>query len=187
MSAQSINWVILPGLPGTGPDARQFSLPGGSTHREGLVLEFHPQPGESWVANFQRGSTITDGVWLHPDEHQLLVIAGGQGYLFDSASKSVVEYFGGWITIVIPASSQGTVLFGDGRGFWGFSNGHAWESRPISRSKVRNLRLSGPTLTGEAWAYHAIDRERWLAFELDIDTGRHCGGDPYAHVLPSRD
>jgi hypothetical protein len=60
------SFEILPGLPPYGPPAEAF--PGNyGKHREGFVVRFTPDEGESWAGNFQPGARGCDGVFAHPN------------------------------------------------------------------------------------------------------------------------
>src|SRR5262249_4803955 len=79
---------ILAGLPPYGAPALAFPSSGAGRHREGLVVRFNPGNVESWVGNFQRGATTYNAVLAHPDGRQVVVIAGGEGYVIDPESRS---------------------------------------------------------------------------------------------------
>jgi hypothetical protein len=48
-----------------------------------VVVRFNPASVEPWVGNFQRGLTPYDSVLAHPDGRQVVIVAGGQGYVID--------------------------------------------------------------------------------------------------------
>jgi hypothetical protein len=61
-----------------------FSLSGQGLHREGLVVSF-AAPSGTWVGNFQRGDASLDEVLAHPDGQHVVVVAGGNAYVWISA------------------------------------------------------------------------------------------------------
>lgn len=95
---RSVRWSfeILPGLPGTGPFPEQFTMSGG-THREGFVVRFTADGGETWVGNFQRGfgGWYLSAAFEHPAMARFVVISGGQAYVVDPSTRACVETFGG--------------------------------------------------------------------------------------------
>src|SRR4051794_19170072 len=88
---------VLPGLPAYGPSAEPFTATGQGAHREGFVVRFTSPDGGSWVGNFQRGLSRYDDLQAHPDGRNVLVVAGGQGYVVDPADRARRDYFGAQI------------------------------------------------------------------------------------------
>src|SRR5437899_214164 len=102
--AMSRKWTseVLPGLPAYGPMAEPFSATGRGKHREGLVLRFTSEAGESWVGNFQRSGNGIDYVVDHPNGSSIVVIAGGQAYTVDPESRQCLGCHGHSIEFVHP-------------------------------------------------------------------------------------
>jgi hypothetical protein len=165
---------VLPGLPPYGPWAEAFTATGLGRQREGFVVRFHPDQGESWVGNFQPGMAGIDTVLWHPNERELLVIAGGQGYVVDPNDRAKREYFGAAIELVIPVPELGTIVFGNGLWFESLgSAGWQWRSNRISWNGMQEVHRDRMRLTGEAWSPLQHD---WLSFELDLRSGVFTGG-----------
>jgi hypothetical protein len=90
---------ILAGLPPYGPAALPFPESGERAFREGLVVRFRNEEGDSWIGNFQRGYLESfDFIVDHPDGRQAIVIAGGEGYFVDLRSRRQTHGFGGDIS-----------------------------------------------------------------------------------------
>src|SRR5262245_20208681 len=111
-------YQVLPGLPADGPAVVPFGAGGWtgawSGHSEGFVVRFLPDTGEAWVANFQPGSGGCDGVLQHPNGVYAVVLARGQGYVVDPASRQLVHLFSGSIQSVIELPELEAVAFCDG-------------------------------------------------------------------------
>jgi len=58
-------------------------------YREGFVVRFYPETGEPWVGNFQRGVTHVCHVLGAPSSTLMTVIAGGQAYELDIATRQL--------------------------------------------------------------------------------------------------
>ncbi len=165
---------VLPGLPSNGPLSEPFTATGQGTHREGYVVRFSPANGESWVGNFQRGSTRFETVVEHPNQHDLIVIAGGQGYVVDPSDRIKRNYMSSNIDAVFPIAELRMILLTNGLWVEALaSDGLLWRSQRISWDGMRNYRLDGSTLLGEAWLPW---EDRWIPFEVDVQTGSVRGG-----------
>ena len=115
---------VLAGLTATGPGPEQFSATSQGQHREGLVVQFLPESENTWIGNFQPGATGFNMVIPCVGGDTILVIAGGQGYEVHPGVR--LEAWGG--------------------------HGIRWQSCRISWDGMRNVRVEGDTITGEAWS-----------------------------------
>lgn len=164
----------LSGLPGEGPQPLQFSSTGQGTHREGFVIEFHPASGASWVGNFQPGLSGFSTAMLHPDGHSVVVVSGGQAYLIDPDSRTLLSEFGGGICAAISVPSRSMLIMSDDIRLWALqASGTAWKTERISWDGIRRLAVSATDVAGEA--YDPMD-DSWVAFTVDLDSGRLTGG-----------
>jgi hypothetical protein len=164
---------ILEGLHPYGDLPRQFSATGLGTHREGFVVQFCPKTVEEWVGNFQRGMGSLEGVYEHPDQTVLAVVAGGQGYVVDVGTRSLKRTFGGMLETVFEVRERQMLVFGDRTEFQAFgSSGLVWRSARISWDGFYALAIEGDELVGEAFELGDV----WLTFKLDLRSGHHEGG-----------
>lgn len=144
-----MNWAfeVLPGLPGTGPYPEQFSTQGG-THREGVVVRFSPSEGESWVGNFQPYyRTYLTGVFAHPAGEHVVVVAQGQGYVIDPASRRLIDTVGPGLCAVAHDDSR-LVLATDTEVIV-FERAARWVSERLAWDGVADLRIEGHRLVGQ--------------------------------------
>ena len=163
---------IIDGLPSYGPAALPFPEDGRGAFREGFVIRFHPAACASWVGNFQRG--ISGGDWIvdRPDGQQVVVIAGGGGYVVDPETRRQTHEFGGGINFVQQVPPLNIVVIGNGTQLGVFSaDGLSWTER-ISWDGMQNIAVSGTILHGEAWSPIS---NMWRPFELDLRTGKTVG------------
>src|SRR5262245_11223124 len=100
-------YELLPGLPPYGPLAEPFTATGQGTYREGLVVRFETDDGQSWVGNFQRGYSGFEMAIDHPNGREVVVIAGGQGYVVNPEDRSQRTYWASNIEEVIPIADTG--------------------------------------------------------------------------------
>ncbi len=180
---------ILAGLPPYGPMPLPFS-PGNSwAHAEGLVIRFRPNDADAWVGNFQRGETWLDTVLAHPDKRQILVIAGGTGYVIDLEAREQTRQ--GKVDEMLSSKhiahadhlpDLGILLLSDGFRFGALkADGGSWTSDNINwEGDMCNVAIRGACLSAEV---PSMDRKRWLPVELDLNTGQCVGGGPRG--LPS--
>ena len=166
---------ILPGLPSSGPPAQPFPPDFGRLGREGLVVEIIPPRAPSWVGNFSRGLSSFSAVYQHPDGERLFVVAGGHGYVVDSATRSIVNEVGAAITGVWPLSSPPSLLL-DHQGI-AFERigpeGRLWHTRRLSWDGFKELNITPDTISGLGWR---ASGDTWEPFTVDLRTGRTRGG-----------
>ncbi len=157
-----MNFEVLPGLPAVGPYPDQFAPEGRPTHSEGFVVRFIPELGDSWVGNFQRCLSSFDEVVPHPNEMDLLVIAGGQAYVIDPISRKRKNVFGGAIVgaykiterrLVILnhqtlrlKQSESPVALGSRHGFPGTDSKRCWSILRKSEVLLRDMMTLGTNL-----------------------------------------
>ena len=166
---------VLPGLPTYGEPARVFSASGMRTHSEGLVVRFTPPGGRAWIGNFIPG-TLSKFQLLtsHPNDHDVLIICGGQGYIVDPVSEQLVKTVGSAIADVFPhPTANGLVLNHQNLCFEAIGvSGKMWLTRRISWDGMRSVTCSGTSLTGEAWR----PGDTWHPFHVDLENGAVEGG-----------
>jgi len=163
---------ILPGLPPYGPAAEPFPEDGRQAYREGLVIRFRPRGNPSWVGNFQRGWSVFNSVVLHPDQYQVIVVAGGAGYIVDPGSRRQMHQFGlsGSSSFLQSLPELNLVVFGEGLRIAAcLACNTAWCTERISWDGMRNITVTASTLRGEAWSPVS---DRWHPFEVDLLTGK---------------
>jgi hypothetical protein len=170
----------LPGLPPYGPLAEAFSPSGTGVHREGFVVEFSPDDAPTWVGNFQEGTTELRAILREPGTDRTIVIAGGTAYVVDVSTHACAHTFGGAIQEVFQVQEH-LLMFSNG--LWIEAHGPSglvWRTRRVSWDGMRDLRLDGDALCGEA--YDPMNDE-WAPFAVDVRTGEVTGGS-YPRGLP---
>lgn len=165
---------ILNGLPAYGPLPEQFSSTGMGKHREGFVVEFFPRNSQNWIGNFQPGLGGVDDVIEHIDADHVIVLAGGQAYVVDPETRSIVNDFGGQIEHVISISELQILLFGNGLWFEAIGqSGFIWRTRRLSWDGMRSINHNGNALSGEG--YDPMT-DSWVPFFVDLSSGNSTGG-----------
>ena len=131
---------ILSGLPAYGPMAHAFSATGRGKHRVGFVVRFTSHTGSDWVGNFQGGLGGYSGVFNHPNGNDMIIIAGGQGYVVDPNSRQCSMTFGAQIEAAFEVADGKMLVFGNGLWFEAITAaGHAWRRDRISWDGMKNL------------------------------------------------
>jgi hypothetical protein len=165
---------VLSGLPPYGPAALNFSATGQGKHREGCVIRFTSEVGDSWVGNFQPGLEGINCVMQHPDGAHVIVVAGGEAYIVCPKARKCEQTFGGQITWSTQISGLGLLLFVSLTDVLAIDKtGIAWRSRRISWDGFRKLNLEGEWLTGEAYAPFDVP---WVPFRRNVANGQVEGG-----------
>ena len=170
-------YEILDGLPpygsmyisvSTNPDEPFFS--------EGFVLRMFKSDGTSWVANFQPGCTSFSKAFDFPDHKSIVVIAGGQGYVMSPDDEKPKLTFGLPINDVLQ-TDNGSLVFADDISimFLDNSNGQLWDSGRISWDGMRDLKISGDLLNGQAYDPTNSNKE-WSDFSINLKTKEITGG-----------
>jgi hypothetical protein len=169
-----IEFEVLAGMPVYGPYPEQFTSTSWGTHSEGFVVRIVPSGLEPWVGNFQRGLSSFDGVHPHPNERDLIVVAGGQAYVVESTSRHLVETFGADLSWSRAFPEHQLVLFHNGIWFTAYGpSGKLWKSRRVSWDGIRVQSVEFPSLSGDAWSPL---EDRWVVFTLDMERGGVSGG-----------
>jgi hypothetical protein len=172
---------VLPGLPATGPLPEQFSATGLGKHREGFVVRFIPGRATAWVGNFQPGLGGCSGVFTHPAGSLVVVVASGQGYVVEPATRHVAYAFGGSVESALSVPDMDLLVFQDLVHLVAIGPaGVAWETERVSWDGIRGLARDGHQVAGEAWC--PVD-DRWHAFRVDLRSGHAEGGSYSAHEL----
>lgn len=162
------------GLPPYGP--RALAFPDASAFREGYVVKFTTDSGETWVGNFATWDKQgLSAVHLELGPRAVFVVAGSIGYMVDIKTKLVREVGIGIAHSWFEDGLQAIVI-SDGLSFEAFNEDRLlWESRRFSFDGIRNLQRHDLSVTGEAYD-PSSGSDCWLPFRLDLVTGDVKGG-----------
>lgn len=165
---------VLPGLPPYGAVAVPVPSDWGHAAREGLVVEFVTDAGETWVGNFRPGLDGIDDVRVHPNGRDVLVLSAGAAWLVNPNSRETTEVgyaIDGMWSVSAP---DGLVMSRQGLAFIRLGpEGRTWHTRRISWDGFKRVQLSASEITGLAWAPWEPE---WTPFTVDLQTGRVEGG-----------
>jgi hypothetical protein len=170
-----IAFKVLGGLPPYGPSPEQFTVGSKRTHTEGLAIEFEPAGGEPWVANFQCGLTAYSNVVAHPNGQDLVIIAGGVGYVVRPQGRKLIATFGGGVLGLWSIPGFNFLVFNDGGVAFSAlgTEGWCWKTRRISWDGFEAIEIAEKTIYGRAW--NAV-LQCWEPFRIEIATGLVQGG-----------
>lgn len=161
----------LPGLPPYGKVARNF--PKADAFSEGLVVEFIPKHGESWVGNFATGGRSVEGVHDNLGENAVLVVSGGNAYLVDTTEQRVILELWGVTHLRFESDLDLFVIADDCQVSGVGRSGIKWRSRRVSWDGITDLRREGLVLTGLA---HYPQDLPPVPFAIDLMSGEASGG-----------
>lgn len=162
----------LAGLPPYGDPAIGFPLEWASRGSEGVVVKFDVPGAGAWVGNFAPGILGLSWVSRHPNGEDVLVSAQGALYSVNPRTRKAIEVCSvAFSAIELPDGivfeRQGLAFFKIGRA------GVEWSTRRISWDGVRNVRVDGERLLGEACSPHD---DGWISFEVCLRSGKATGG-----------
>ena len=161
------NYKILPGLPPYGAMAESFPT-GQMLAQEGLVVCFDTPIG-SWVVNFKKGGSEVDKVFMHPDEHRLIVCAGGVLYFVEPEKRLISWQDDLHVSCAYQSLKHNLIIFGDVFRFYAIGkHGVVWKTNNQHWDGFRNIHFFEDKLTGEAFSPY---EGTWNNFEINIQTG----------------
>jgi hypothetical protein len=168
-----LRYKILEHLPPYGPLPEQFTY-GPRMYREGFVVEFYPENGEKWIANFQIGMDGISTVTEHPNGKYIFIIANGQGYTIDLDTRSFIYDVGWGIKYIFEIPEIQQIVFEDEWGFTAFGpEGKRWRTREYAIEGLRAVQRKGNIATGET---ESPDGTSWVSFSVDLINGDVKGG-----------
>ena len=163
----------LPGLPPYGPRAVSFPTEWESRSQEGLVVEFALPSGEKWVGNFKPGGGGVDGVRLHPNGAEVLVMAAGSVWSVDPFGRNAIE---------LAVAVEGTWPVNDPEGLIFSLQGLAFLRLGPSGILWRHARSLG-TFRHIELSEHAL-RESWSAIDDSGSPAPISHGCGYGRAYP---
>jgi hypothetical protein len=168
--APAVAFRVLDGLPTFGPPPEQFTYASKHTNGAGLVLEVESNGGRPWVGNFQLGRTSYSTVLAHPDGQNVVIIAGGVGYILRPGDRQLIATFGGGISGAWPVPALSLLLFNDsGLAFRALGpEGPRWGTPRISWDGFEGIEIAEKTIYGRAWN---APLQCWQPFTIEIATG----------------
>lgn len=123
--------------------------------REGLVVEFDRADGSTWIANFDDHGWGLDQVLVHPNGHDVLVLAGGSVWCVDPTTERTTK-LAPFVVEMWKLENPPRVLFNN-QGLWFMCvapGGVAWTTRRISWDGFQHIRL---TDTAPGWGGMVTD------------------------------
>jgi len=139
---------------------------------------FQPLDDEDWVGVFGNGDYGKSAAASLSSIERAFVLAGGAGYLVNTAERrlqhtSTVER----LQDVTHAESQQAFVVADELYVYLIDDsGTRWTTGRISWDGIRNLRVQGTLVRGEAWSpWDNYEGGAWLPFSLDLRTREVTG------------
>lgn len=146
--------------------------------RGALYVEVRAPADGSFLATCALGfsdPSLPSGVWSCPRPEDLLAIAGGYGYLIDTADPRECVFLPlRPIAAVLPLPLHGTLVLAGFHELMALdATGIRWETARLSWEGVTLGEVHGGMLHGTGWDMFS-DRE--VPFTVDLVTGAHEGG-----------
>jgi hypothetical protein len=164
----------LPGIPPYGPAVTSFPSEWGLRGKEGFVVEFLPESPASWVGNFCHGLGELEEIHLHPNGHEVVVIAAGDIWFVNPDARAAQRGAGVVSRLWEIGNPRRLVLCRQELAFSCIgSAGEIWHTRRLSWDGVDGLQISEGELSGSAWS--PIENS-WMPFTVDLRSGKSRGG-----------
>lgn len=167
-----------PGVP-----VPTYYYPGARTDggRDGLLVRFtHPERAP-WIGIFAFGDFPAgkSGIYTHPDEHYLCIVARGHGYLIRDADPTRCEEVAVEpILDVQPVPARGLLIFADFIRLVAYDrSGIAWQTARLVLDDLQITSITSDHIYGTG--YGGYDEETGYDFRVDLATGLHDGGLPW--------
>lgn len=166
-------YKILDGLPPYGKMYIPISRNNKPFYNEGLAVQFFKSDGSDWFANFDTGNSELSEVIELNDSPYLLVIAKGICYFINPDEIIPVEVFGNYEKLL--RTIDGRIILQDTTRLTIIeSNGTYWHSCRISLDGIKNLKLEGNIITGDAYFPQGADN--YSKFSYDLISKKLIGG-----------
>jgi hypothetical protein len=149
-------------------------------YSEGFVVRFFKSNGDNWVANFEPGWTKCNTVFDFPNSDNIIVIAGGQGYVMQPDNEKPIDTFGVTIDFVLRIDDD-KIIATDNTDVRELSSaGQLWRSPRISWDGIKDIKVEDGILTG--LSYDPMDEaNEWVPFSIDLTTKQIEGGSYRRH------
>ncbi|QHS61111.1 glycosyltransferase family protein [Chitinophaga agri] len=142
----------------------------------GFPVQFFIADGTDWVGNFAPGDTNFDGVYSFRQSENILVIAGGSGYVIHPDSKTAVASCGSDIENLF-VLEDGRMVLHQRMSLMVFeTDGTCWKTARISWNGLKDVHVKGNVVSGLAMAYGSNYDKQWVEFRYDIDSRILTGG-----------
>jgi len=138
-------------------------------YSEGFVVRFFKSNGENWVANFKPGFKSFSNVFDFRDSENLIVIAGGLGYIMHPDNEKPIEVFGAAIDYAIGLNEEKIIASDDTQVMEISPTGQQWISPRIAWDGIKEIRIENGVLTG--LSYDPMDdNNEWVPFSINLTT-----------------
>lgn len=174
----SFEYQVLHDLPGGASKIFYMPNKGPGIGRDGMMIKFFPDHGESWVGIFAFGDMLPNGncqAHLGPGPNHLTVLTKGDAYIVaPNNPDSFIQVKSCPVIDAIPVPNRNLMLFHDYTEIVAYNeNGLAWETTRISWDGIEIEEVSNNTILGKSWD---APNEKYVQFNVDLTDGSHQGG-----------
>lgn len=130
--------------------------------------------GDQWVGVFGNGQVNSaPSAFPFVNERHAFVLAGGQGYVIDVDSRTVVfQTTANWLQQAIAVPGVDRVVACGGTELYGFTQaGEQWRSARVALDDIHLDRVLGSRVEGKVWQV-----DGWHAFTLECTTWTYRQG-----------
>jgi hypothetical protein len=158
---------------GPGDSGPTYSYPGARTDggHDGLLVRCHAPGHDPWIGLFASGGWGARGLYPHPDEQTLCVVADGAGYMVRVDDPTQwMEIEADPVVDVRPLPSQGLLLVSNHSRVVAYGRtGVAWTTwLPVDGIEFSDI--TADQIRG--WATDPMYDDR-IHFSIDLGTGEH--------------
>ncbi len=137
---------------------------------------FRPPSEADWVGIFGKARWGKSAAAVDWDDERAFVIAGGQGYLINTATRALLyRTAGDRLQDVIYVEARRRFVLADELYLHVFDLDRLlWSTARVSWDGIRRLAAVGHVVSGEAWTPSATGDD-WSRFACDLDSRRVVG------------
>ncbi|MCC4213477.1 hypothetical protein [Leeuwenhoekiella parthenopeia] len=162
-------------LPPYGPMYIPVTRDGEGYYREGFVVKFYRNNGQSWVANFEPGHSKLSKVYDLPETNFVVIIAGGIGYLMHIDHEKPNAIFGDSIDDAFQAPDHSVICIDQIGVTIIDKNAEIWTSERIFWDGYKDLKVQNDIISGLSYD-PTNELTEWTAFSFNITTREITGG-----------
>jgi hypothetical protein len=147
-------------------------------NRDGVMIRFFPQRGDSWIGVFAFGDMLPNGecaIYEGPSAHCLTIVSKGEGYIVSPETPNSFKHVSACpILGVVPIRSHNLILFYDYTEITAYNeDGLLWRTKRISWDGIEIDLISDKEIVGKSWD---APNNKYVEFRVNLTSGSHQGG-----------
>lgn len=177
--SRSFECEVLSELPASIGDHYYFPSGSRAAGKDGLIVKFMPNSGESWIGTFAWGTPTTKGVstgiFTSPSPEKVCVVSCGNAVIVEVGNPGNFEEVSAFpVMAVVPVPAREILIFSSQTKLYAYgTSGLVWESNRLAWDEIKITCVDGDILKGTVWD---LQSEEDVPFQVNLETGHHYGG-----------